>query len=68
MPQLQREAKVIHYTVQKPWLSTSTLAGGSEAWWDMYFDAHPEQASGWRRRVHAIEDWSFDQMLRTVLT
>jgi glycogenin glucosyltransferase len=33
-----------------------------------FFDAHPEQASGWRRRVHAIEDWSFDQMLRTVLT
>jgi hypothetical protein len=68
MSQLEREAKVIHYTVQKPWLSTSTLAGGSEAWWDMYFDAHPEQATGWRRRVHAIEDWSFDQMLRTVLT
>ncbi|MDB4990627.1 MAG: hypothetical protein JWN04_5805, partial [Myxococcaceae bacterium] len=67
LPQLEREAKVIHYTVQKPWLSTSTLAGGSEAWWDMYFDAHPEEASGWRRRVHAIEDWSFDQMLRNVL-
>jgi len=68
MPQLEREAKIIHYTVQKPWLSTSTLAGGSEAWWDMYFDAHPEEASGWRRRVHAIEDWSFDKMLRTVLS
>jgi glycogenin len=68
VPQLEREAKVIHYTVQKPWLSSSTLAGGSEAWWDMYFDAHPEQASGWRRRMHAIEDWSFDQMLKTVLT
>jgi len=68
LPQLEREAKVIHYTVQKPWLSTSTLAGGSEAWWEMYFSAHPEQASPLRRRVHAIEDWSFDQMLRTMLT
>lgn len=67
VPQLEREAKVIHYTVQKPWLSTSTLAGGSEAWWDMYFDAHPEQASGWKKRMHAIEDWSFDQMLKSVL-
>jgi glycogenin glucosyltransferase len=64
LPQLEREAKVIHYTVQKPWLSTSTLAGGSEAWWEMYFDVHPEAASGWRRRVHAMEDWSYTQMLR----
>jgi hypothetical protein len=66
--QVEREAKVIHYTVQKPWLSASTLAGGSEAWWDVYFDVHPDKASGWRRRMHAIEDWSFDQMLRTVLS
>lgn len=66
-PQLEREARVIHYTVQKPWLSTSTLAGGSEAWWEMYSDAHPEHASGWKRAVHAIEDWSFDQVLRSVL-
>ncbi len=67
LPQLEQEAKIIHYTVQKPWLSTTTLAGASEAWWDMYFDAHPEEASGWRRRMHALEDWSFDQMLRNVL-
>lgn len=66
LPQLEREAKVIHYTVQKPWLSTSTLAGGSEAWWDMYFEAHPEVDSGWRRRVHAMEDWSYNQMLRVL--
>jgi alpha-N-acetylglucosamine transferase len=69
LPQLTREAKIIHYTVQKPWLSTSTLAGGSEAWWEMYFDAHPEAASGWRgfrRRMSAMEDWSYNQMLRVL--
>lgn len=68
LPQLEREAKVIHYTVQKPWLATSTLAGGSLAWWEMYFDAHPELATSWRKRMHAMEDWSFDQMLRGVLS
>ncbi len=67
LPQLEREAKIVHYTVQKPWLSAPTLAGASEAWWDMYFDAHPEEASGWRRRMHALEDWSFEQMLRNLL-
>jgi alpha-N-acetylglucosamine transferase len=67
-PQLEREAKIIHYTVQKPWQSTSTLAGGSEAWWDMYFEAHPEQDSSWRRRVHAMEDSAFSRMMRTMLT
>jgi glycogenin glucosyltransferase len=64
---IEREAKIIHYTVQKPWLARTTLAGGSEAWWDVYFDAHPEQASHWKRRVHAIEDWSFDHALRALL-
>jgi hypothetical protein len=65
---VEREAKVVHYTVQKPWLAASTLAGGSEAWWDVYFDVHPDKASSWRRRMHAIEDWSFEQMLGTVLS
>ena len=60
------EVKVIHYTVQKPWLTTSTLAGGSEVWWDMYFDAHPENASSLKRRVHALEDWSYTKMVRVL--
>lgn len=63
-----REAKVIHYTVQKPWLSATTLAGGSEAWWDVYFGAHPELDAEWKRRVHAMEDWSFDHALKAFLT
>lgn len=65
---IEQEVKIIHYTVQKPWLARTTLAGGSEAWWDVYFDAHPELASEWKRRVHAMEDWSFDQALRALLS
>jgi glycogenin glucosyltransferase len=65
--QAEREAKVIHYTVQKPWLTRPTVMGASEAWWDVYFEAHPEQASEWKRRVHAAEDWSFDHALRALL-
>jgi alpha-N-acetylglucosamine transferase len=65
---IEDEVKIIHYTVQKPWLSRTTLAGGSEAWWDVYFDAHPEEASEWKRRVHAMEDWSFDHALRALLS
>ena len=63
-----REAKVIHYTVQKPWRSAATLAGGSEAWWDVYFGAHPELDAEWKRRVHAMEDWSFDHALKAFLS
>jgi alpha-N-acetylglucosamine transferase len=64
---VRHEVKIIHYTVQKPWLARATLAGGSEAWWDVYFEAHPEQASEWKRRMHTMEDWSFDQALRALL-
>ena len=64
---LAREAKILHYMVQKPWQAQSTLTGGSEAWWSMYFDAHPEKASAWKGRVHAIEDWTFDKLAAMVL-
>ncbi len=65
---VEGRAKIIHYTVQKPWRSKPTLTGGSEKWWGMYFDAHPEHARGWKRRVHAIEDWSFDHAMRALLS
>ena len=65
--QVEHEAKIVHYTVQKPWLASPTLAGGSEAWWDAYFEAHPEEGADWKRRMHAMEDWSFDKALRTFL-
>lgn len=67
MKQIEKEAKIVHYTVQKPWLTTTTLAGGSEAWWGAYFDVHPELATEWKLRMHAMEDWSFDAALRTFL-
>ncbi len=67
LPQIEHEAKVIHYTIQKPWLATTTLAGASEAWWDMYYEAHPEEATEWKRRMHAAEDWSFDRALKAFL-
>jgi hypothetical protein len=53
--------------VQKPWCSKPTLTGGSRAWWEMYFGAHPETARDWKRRVHQLEDWSFDSVLRALL-
>lgn len=65
--QLEREAKIIHYSVQKPWLAKATLTGGSEAWWRMYFGAHPEQGQRWKRRLHSAEDWSFDKLVNALI-
>ncbi len=64
---LDREAKILHYMVQKPWQTRTTLTGGSEAWWHMYFEAHPEKAHAWRDKVHAFEDWTFDHLASLVL-
>lgn len=65
--QLKREAKVIHYTVQKPWLAKPTLTGGAEVWWDTYFGARPDKAKEWKRRWHAMEDWTFDHAVAAVV-
>jgi glycogenin len=64
---LAREAKILHYMVQKPWQAQATLTGGSELWWRMYFEAHPEEARAWKGRVHAAEDWTFDWLTALVL-
>lgn len=64
---LEREAKIIHYMVQKPWQAKTTLTGGSEAWWHMYFQAHPEKAHAWKEKVHSFEDWTFDHLASLVL-
>jgi glycogenin glucosyltransferase len=64
---LAREAKILHYMVQKPWQAQATLTGGSEVWWQTYFAAHPEKASRWKGRLHAIEDWTFDKLAAMVL-
>jgi len=64
---LERDAKVLHYMVQKPWQARATLTGGAEAWWKVYFEAHPEEAKGWKNNVHHFEDWSFDHLASLVL-
>ncbi|HSO39064.1 MAG TPA: glycosyltransferase family 8 protein [Labilithrix sp.] len=64
---LERDAKIIHYMVQKPWQAKTTLTGGSAAWWHMYFEAHPEKAHEWKEKVHEFEDWSFDHLAALVL-
>jgi hypothetical protein len=61
--EVEREAKIIHYLVQKPWMSASTVTGGSEIWWNAYLGAHPELDSGWKRRLHAVEDTSFGRAI-----
>jgi alpha-N-acetylglucosamine transferase len=66
-PTLEREVKVVHYMVQKPWQARTTLTGGSEAWWRMYHEANPEKANLWKASVHAIEDWTFDTLASFVL-
>jgi alpha-N-acetylglucosamine transferase len=57
------EFKVLHYLLQKPWLTHPTLVGGSAVWWTMYYAAHPEKDAGWKRQLHAMEDWSFEKVL-----
>lgn len=64
---LRREAKVIHYSVQKPWQAKASFTGGSQEWWDAYFGAHPEKASAWKRRWHAMEDWTFDHAVAAII-
>lgn len=64
---LEREAKIVHYMVQKPWQAKVTLTGGSDKWWEMYFEAYPEKAAAWKPRLHAFEDWTFDHLASLVL-
>jgi glycogenin len=64
---LERETKIVHYMVQKPWQARLTMTGGSAAWWSTFVDAHPEKASKWRAEVHAMEDWTFDKLAALVV-
>jgi alpha-N-acetylglucosamine transferase len=56
------EVYVVHYTLQKPWLEAN-LSGGSEIWWNNFFEVHPERYKAWRDRLHALEDWSFESIV-----
>jgi glycogenin glucosyltransferase len=64
---LEQEARVVHYTVQKPWLATATLTGGSEVWWNAYYGAHPEEDAPWKHKVHELEDLTFDRAVEKVV-
>ncbi|MEO7331326.1 MAG: glycosyltransferase family 8 protein [Minicystis sp.] len=56
------EVYVVHYTLQKPWL-TATVSGGSDLWWQHFLDVHPERHRAWLDRLHALEDWSFERVV-----
>lgn len=60
---LERDARILHYAVQKPWHTPLQMTGASERWWSMYYGAHPEQDRALRRRLHALEDWTFDRII-----
>jgi len=65
--QIEKEVRIIHYSVQKPWMAKMTLTGGSEPWWEMYFEARPEKAAAWKRWMHSAEDWAFDTLVTKLL-
>jgi glycogenin glucosyltransferase len=54
------EAKIIHFTLQKPWMGRMS-SGGSELWWNMFREAHPERSASVRDYLHRLEDWSFER-------
>lgn len=68
-PSLRRqfldEVKIVHYTLQKPWLQP-TVTGASEVWWARYAEQHPEQRAAWRQRIHALEDWTFEHVVNAL--
>jgi glycogenin glucosyltransferase len=59
---LEQEVRIVHYTLQKPWMAP-TLSGGSSLWWQEYYEAHPEEDAAWKRRIHQLADWSFDSLV-----
>jgi hypothetical protein len=61
------EVKILHYLVQKPWLSKTTLTGGAAPWWRRYYEVHPEFARPLATAMHDAEDWSFDRLCKLVV-
>jgi glycogenin glucosyltransferase len=64
--EVEREAKIVHYLVQKPWEAAPLVTGGSELWWTAYLGGHVELDSAWKRHVHAAEDGAFDRAVAIV--
>jgi lipopolysaccharide biosynthesis glycosyltransferase len=59
---LLEETRVLHYTLQKPWMG-AMVTGGADAWWNQFYGAHPEKDRSWLRRLHELEDWSFERVV-----
>jgi alpha-N-acetylglucosamine transferase len=57
-----QELKVMHYTLQKPWQSFN-MSGGSDVWWEKFYEAHPEKLSRLRQMVHTWQDRSFGKFV-----
>jgi lipopolysaccharide biosynthesis glycosyltransferase len=60
--QFMADTRIIHYTLQKPWLGF-TITGGSSVWWNKFFAAHTEDNNAFRRRLHELQDWSFEKLI-----
>ena len=61
--EVEREARIVHYLVQKPWGTAPLVTGGAALWWTAYLGVHPELDTEWKRQVHALEDGSFDRAI-----
>jgi hypothetical protein len=64
---IEREVRILHYLVQKPWLAASTLTGASEPWWRRWYELHPEEAGQLRTKLHEAEDWTFEHLAKLVV-
>jgi glycogenin glucosyltransferase len=63
---LDRETRVIHYMLQKPW-QAATFTGGAELWWKLWFEIHPEGEAPWSTYVHTFEDRTFNYLSTLLL-
>lgn len=60
--------RVVHYTMQKPWVDwPPTFTGGADTWWRHYYAAHPAEDRPWKRRMRALQDGVFDRVVDWVV-
>lgn len=57
-----RGARILRYSMQRPWEMGPRLTGASSLWWDAYFEARPEMDRAFRRRIHAAADRLFERV------
>jgi glycogenin glucosyltransferase len=59
------EVRILHFTLQKPWMGL-TLSGGSSLWWKFFGELEPDKSSGLRKQLHRLEDWSFGSLVKMI--